>query len=124
MARVSDYDYRGKRTYFLVYKFGKYKAQPLTLRIRQFLERKNIPFSTSHYCCGLSDEYFITSVREDDVEDIDVLLQQIPLRLEYADESPDERDQNEYWDCFPRRRHCSICKLSGHNKRTCPNKTS
>lgn len=124
MARVSDYYYNGKRTYFLVYKFNDYDAELLTFKLRHFLTKKNIPFSRSTPCCGLNDEYFITSVREDDVEDIDVLLQQIPIRLEYGEQTPDENDPDDYYDCFPRRRHCSICKLSGHNKRTCKNKTS
>ena len=118
MNRVSDYHYTGPRIFFLVYKFEHYDADSIKDKIRNCLRNKKIPFSTSSPCCGLSDEYCITSVRSGDV-DIETLLQQLPVRLEYGEQSTDERDQNEYWDCFPKLRHCSICKKTGHNRRTC-----
>lgn len=113
MNRVSDYNYTGPRIFFLVYKFEHYDAESIKDKIRNCLRNKKIPFSTSSPCCGLSDEYCITSVRSGDV-DIETLLHQLPVRLEYGEQSTDDRDQNEYWDCFPKLRHCSICKKTGH----------
>ena len=111
--RISDYDYCGKRFYLLVYKFQTFDPQILTNKIRNALQ--NIPYTTSTPCCGLSDEYLITCVREDDVKE--GWMEKIPVKMIYGEQSGDENE--EYWDCFPKARHCSICKQSGHNKRTC-----
>ena len=65
----------------------------------------------------MSDEYFITSVREDDVSRMGDWMERIPVEMIYGEQSGD--DSEEYWDCMPKTRHCSVCKQSVHNKRTC-----
>lgn len=115
--RVSDYDYNGGRQYFLVYKFQTFDAERLTMKIRNHFTKKNVPYKTTSPCCGLGDEYYITWIRDDDYHEFDKLMARFPVSFQYGEQSGD--DTETYWDCYPKRRQCSICKKYGHNKATC-----
>ena len=120
-TRTLNHYYNTKRYYFLVNKFNECNPELTATKLRNWLTNQHILFSTSSPCCGLGDENFITSISEDDVKDIDRLLSNMPVRQEFGEQNPDN-DEVEYYDCFSKKiYHCSICKLSGHNKRTCKN---